>query len=57
VNKFSEPWRTVCPNGHSAWEHRATDTYRCKTCGVEFDELLDLKEDDVTRPSLRGESA
>lgn len=50
-----EPWRWRCPNGHTSWtsrdvhdgmhNHEAARTpYRCRRCGVEFDELRDAKE-------------
>lgn len=35
----ADPWRAVCPNGHSSWEPSG-DGYLCQQCGS-FGELHD----------------
>lgn len=49
----ADPWRAVCPNGHSGWETRVSGYY-CQSCESRFERLHDLKEDDVSRSSKRG---
>jgi len=41
---MSDPWRYRCPNGHTNWTSR-NDQYRCKTCKIDFDELVDMKRE------------
>lgn len=42
-----DPWRWRCPNKHADWDISNGDdsqgNYECNTCGVEFDDLLDMK--------------
>jgi hypothetical protein len=43
-----DPWRAVCPNGHSSWAPNADGTYYCPQCGP-FEKLHDAAE--VERPA------
>ena len=54
----ADPWRYRCPNGHSSWVSLATsDEYRCKSCGVRFQEheMLDMQEEETSTADFGGE--